>query len=168
MSMRYLGPSFDIHGGGKDLVFPHHENEIAQSEGANCCRFVTYWMHNGFVNINSEKMSKSLGNFFTIREVLQLFDAETLRFFILSAHYRSPLDYSDQNLLEARAALTRIHEALANLDAVLAAPAGNLAPPSAAELAEKQPRSPAVSARPWMMTLTLRRLWGAYSIWCAP
>ena len=137
MSMRFLGPSFDIHGGGKDLVFPHHENEIAQSEGANCCRFVTYWMHNGFVNINSEKMSKSLGNFFTIRDVLQLFDAETLRFFILSAHYRSPLDYSDQNLLEARAGLTRIHEALANLDAVPAAPAGDLAPPSAAELAEK-------------------------------
>ncbi len=137
MSMRFLGPSFDIHGGGKDLVFPHHENEIAQSEGANCCRFVTYWMHNGFVNINSEKMSKSLGNFFTIRDVLQLFDPETLRFFILSAHYRSPLDYSDQNLLEARSGLTRIHEALANLDVVLAAPAGDVVPPSAAELAEK-------------------------------
>jgi cysteinyl-tRNA synthetase len=143
MSMRFLGPSFDIHGGGKDLVFPHHENEIAQSEGANCCRFVTYWMHNGFVNINSEKMSKSLGNFFTIRDVLQLFDAETLRFFILSAHYRSPLDYSDQNLLEARAGLTRIHEALANLDAVLAGPAGDAAPPSAAELAEKAATLPA-------------------------
>jgi len=88
MSMRFLGPSFDIHGGGKDLVFPHHENEIAQSECANGCQFVRYWLHNGFVNINSEKMSKSLGNFFTIREVLELFDAEVLRFFILQAHYR--------------------------------------------------------------------------------
>lgn len=137
MSMRFLGPSFDIHGGGKDLVFPHHENEIAQSEGANCCQFVRYWLHNGFVNVNSEKMSKSLGNFFTIRDVLELFDAETLRFFILSAHYRSPLDYSDQNLREARAGLTRINEALAHLDAVLAAPAGDATPPSAGELAEK-------------------------------
>ena len=138
MSMRFLGPSFDIHGGGKDLVFPHHENEIAQSEGANCCQFVKYWLHNGFVNINSEKMSKSLGNFFTIRDVLELFDTETLRFFILQAHYRSPLDYSDQNLREAQAGLSRIYEALAALDAALEKPEAALKqPPSAAELAEK-------------------------------
>jgi cysteinyl-tRNA synthetase len=139
MSMRFLGPSFDIHGGGKDLVFPHHENEIAQSEGANGCQFVNYWLHNGFVNINSEKMSKSLGNFFTIRDVLELFDPETLRFFILQAHYRSPLDYSDQNLREAQAGLSRIYEALAALDQVLAAPSGATAQPAAStpELEEK-------------------------------
>jgi len=138
MSMRFLGPSFDIHGGGKDLVFPHHENEIAQSECANGCQFVRYWLHNGFVNINSEKMSKSLGNFFTIREVLELFDAEVLRFFILQAHYRSPLDYSDQNLREAQAGLTRIYVALAALDEVLAGPVGSgPAAPSPAELQEK-------------------------------
>jgi len=138
MSMRFLGPSFDIHGGGKDLVFPHHENEIAQSEGANGCQFVKYWLHNGFVNINSEKMSKSLGNFFTIREVLELFDPETLRFFILQAHYRSPLDYSDQNLREAQTGLARIYEALAALDLALNGETAELDPvASAAELAEK-------------------------------
>ncbi len=133
MSMRFLGPSFDIHGGGKDLVFPHHENEIAQSECANGCQFVKYWLHNGFVNINSEKMSKSLGNFFTIREVLDLFDPETLRFFILQAHYRSPLDYSDQNLREARTGLTRIYEALSALDAALTNPPASQAKPASAE-----------------------------------
>lgn len=138
MSMRFLGPSFDIHGGGKDLVFPHHENEIAQSECANGCQFVKYWLHNGFVNINSEKMSKSLGNFFTIREVLELFDAEVLRFFILQAHYRSPLDYSDQNLKEAQAGLTRIYEALAALHEALAGPVGSgPVAPSLVELQEK-------------------------------
>ena len=138
MGSRLLGPSFDIHGGGKDLIFPHHENEIAQSEAANGCRYVSYWLHNGFVNINSEKMSKSLGNFFTIREVLELFDPETLRFFILQAHYRSPLDYSDQNLHEARAALTRIYEALAQLEFALQKPADSqLVPPSAGSFAAK-------------------------------
>ena len=108
MSMRFLGETFDIHGGGKDLVFPHHENEIAQSEAATGKPFVKYWLHNGFVNINSEKMSKSLGNFFTIREVLEKYDAEVLRFFLITAHYRSPLDFSDQNLKEAEAGLDRI------------------------------------------------------------
>ncbi|MBW4054097.1 MAG: cysteine--tRNA ligase [Proteobacteria bacterium] len=129
MSMEFLGKTFDIHGGGKDLVFPHHENEIAQSEGANGCRFVRYWLHNGFVNINAEKMSKSLGNFFTIREVLKKFDPETLRFFILSAHYRSPLDFSDQNLDEAQSGLERIYSCLAALDAVLSGtnPAADIA-----------------------------------------
>ena len=119
MSMEFLGKTFDIHGGGKDLIFPHHENEIAQSEAANGCQFVRYWLHNGFVNINAEKMSKSLGNFFTIREVLNKYDPETLRFFILSAHYRSPIDFSDQNLDDARCGLERIYSCLAALDEIL-------------------------------------------------
>ncbi|QEM66855.1 cysteine--tRNA ligase [Geobacter sp. FeAm09] len=145
MSMEFLGATFDFHGGGKDLVFPHHENEIAQSEAANGCQFVRYWLHNGFVNINSEKMSKSLGNFFTIRQVLEKFDPETLRFFILSAHYRSPIDFSDQNLDEAQAGLERIYSCLAALDEVLTAhpvPAGVPAgePPAGAglELQDRQ------------------------------
>ncbi|CAG0955833.1 cysteinyl-tRNA synthetase [Rhodocyclaceae bacterium] len=112
MSSELLGPHFDIHGGGQDLQFPHHENEIAQSEGANGCRFVNYWMHNGFVRVDDEKMSKSLGNFFTIREVLKQYDAEVVRFFILRAHYRSPLNYSDAHLDDARGALTRLYTAL--------------------------------------------------------
>ena len=123
MSMQYLGESFDIHGGGKDLVFPHHENEIAQSEGASGKPFVKYWLHNGFVNVNQEKMSKSLGNFFTIRDILQKYDAEVVRFFILSAHYRSPIDFSDQNLEDAKAGLSRFYEALKAADETLSAPA---------------------------------------------
>jgi cysteinyl-tRNA synthetase len=121
MSMEYLGESFDIHGGGKDLVFPHHENEIAQSEGASGKPFVKYWLHNGFVNVNQEKMSKSLGNFFTIRDILDKYDAEVVRFFILSAHYRSPIDFSDQNLEDAKAGLTRFYEALKAADQTLTA-----------------------------------------------
>ncbi len=112
MSCALLGPHFDIHGGGADLQFPHHENEIAQSEGANGGPFVNLWMHNGFVRVDDEKMSKSLGNFFTIRDVLQRFDAETVRFFIIRAHYRSPLNYSDDNLRDARHALARLYTAL--------------------------------------------------------
>jgi cysteinyl-tRNA synthetase len=120
MSMEYLGETFDIHGGGRDLIFPHHENEIAQSEGANGKPFVRYWLHNGFVNVNQEKMSKSLGNFFTIRDILEKYDPEVVRFFILSAHYRSPIDFSDQNLEDARAGLTRFYEALKAADETLA------------------------------------------------
>ncbi|NBQ88111.1 MAG: cysteine--tRNA ligase, partial [Betaproteobacteria bacterium] len=112
MSCATLGETFDIHGGGADLQFPHHENEIAQSEGANGKPLARVWMHNGFVNIDNEKMSKSLGNFFTIREVLDKFDAETLRFFIVRAHYRSPLNYSDAHLEDARGALRRLYTAL--------------------------------------------------------
>jgi cysteinyl-tRNA synthetase len=112
MSCALLGEHFDLHGGGQDLQFPHHENEIAQSEGATGQTFVNYWMHNGFVQIDNEKMSKSLGNFFTIREVLAKFDPEVVRFFILRAHYRSPLNYSDVHLDDARAALTRLYTAL--------------------------------------------------------
>ena len=112
MACELLGEHFDIHGGGQDLQFPHHENEIAQSEGASGGAFVNYWMHNGFVRVDNEKMSKSLGNFFTIREVLQSFDAEVVRFFILRAHYRSQLNYSDAHLDDARGALTRLYTAL--------------------------------------------------------
>ena len=112
MSCALLGETFDIHGGGADLQFPHHENEIAQSEGAHGVALARFWMHNGFVNIDNEKMSKSLGNFFTIREVLQQYDAETLRFFIVRAHYRSPLNYSDAHLDDARGALKRLYTAL--------------------------------------------------------
>ncbi|MDX2496222.1 MAG: cysteine--tRNA ligase [Desulfuromusa sp.] len=112
MSSSLLGDSFDIHGGGRDLIFPHHENEIAQSEGASGKPFVKYWLHNGFVNVDQEKMSKSLGNFFTIRDILETYDAEVIRFFILSAQYRSPIDFSDQNLAEAQSGLKRFYEAL--------------------------------------------------------
>jgi cysteinyl-tRNA synthetase len=112
MATALLGEALDIHGGGADLQFPHHENEIAQSEGAHPGTFVRYWMHNGFVRVDDEKMSKSLGNFFTIREVLAQFDAEVLRLFVLRAHYRSPLNYSDAHLEDARASLLRLYTAL--------------------------------------------------------
>ncbi|MGV3741231.1 MAG: cysteine--tRNA ligase [Burkholderiaceae bacterium] len=112
MACNLLGEQFDIHGGGQDLQFPHHENEIAQSEGANQHRFVNYWMHNGFVRVDNEKMSKSLGNFFTIRDVLKGYDPEVVRFFILRAHYRSPLNYSDTHLDDAKGALTRLYTTL--------------------------------------------------------
>ena len=112
MSSHYLGHHFDIHGGGQDLQFPHHENEIAQSEAAHDCKMANYWMHNGFVRVDDEKMSKSLGNFFTIRTVLEKFDPEVVRFFILRAHYRSPLNYSDAHLDDAKLALQRLYVSL--------------------------------------------------------
>ncbi|HET9976234.1 MAG TPA: cysteine--tRNA ligase, partial [Burkholderiaceae bacterium] len=115
MSEALLGVPFDIHGGGMDLIFPHHENEIAQSEGAHDGPFARYWLHNGFLNVDNEKMSKSLGNFFTIRDVLQRFDGETLRFFMLRTHYRSPFNFSDANLEDARQALRRLYTALDGL-----------------------------------------------------
>jgi len=117
MSTCCLGNHFDIHGGGMDLQFPHHENEIAQSEGATAEKFVNLWMHNGFVRVNEEKMSKSLGNFFTVREILARYRPETVRFFILNSHYRSPLNYCDENLDEAHTALTRLYTALRGLEA---------------------------------------------------
>ena len=113
MACEFLGQTFDIHGGGADLQFPHHENEIAQSEGASGQALARYWMHNGFINVDNEKMSKSLGNFFTIRDVLKVFDAETIRFFVVRSHYRSPLNYSDVHLNDARNALKRLYTALA-------------------------------------------------------
>jgi cysteinyl-tRNA synthetase len=109
MSMKHLGESFDIHGGGADLLFPHHENEIAQSEAASGKPFVKYWVHNGFITIDKEKMSKSLGNFFTIREVLDRFDPEVVRFFLLSTHYRSPIEFSDLLLQEAEASIDKYY-----------------------------------------------------------
>ncbi|WP_417550166.1 cysteine--tRNA ligase [Methylophaga sp.] len=112
MSADCLGHHFDIHGGGQDLQFPHHENEIAQSEGAHGCQYVNYWMHNGFVRIDDEKMSKSLGNFFTVREVLAKYPAEAVRYFILMSHYRSPLNYAEDQLEQAKTALTRFYHSL--------------------------------------------------------
>jgi cysteinyl-tRNA synthetase len=120
MSTSCLGNHFDIHGGGADLQFPHHENEIAQSEGATGEPFVNVWMHNGFVRINEEKMSKSLGNFFTVREILARYQPEEIRYFILTSHYRSPLNYDDEHLDNARAALTRLYTALRGLPAAQA------------------------------------------------
>ena len=121
MSCALLGETFDIHGGGMDLQFPHHENEIAQSEGALGKPFVKYWLHNGFLNVDNEKMSKSLGNFFTIRDVLKRYDGETLRFFMLRTHYRSPFNFSDTHLDDARTALRRLYT---SLDGMVVAPAG--------------------------------------------
>ncbi len=118
MSTRCLGEHFDIHGGGMDLKFPHHENEIAQSEAASGHRYANVWMHNGFVQVNEEKMSKSLGNFFTVREVLQRYQPEVVRLFILSSHYRGPLNYADENLDHAKSSLTRLYTALRGLPVV--------------------------------------------------
>jgi cysteinyl-tRNA synthetase len=125
MSTQMLGNHFDIHGGGQDLQFPHHENEIAQSE---CCtgeQFVNYWMHNGFVRVNEEKMSKSLGNFFTLRDVLKEYRAEEIRYFILNSHYRSPLNYSDEQLNLARSGLTRLYTALLDTPTAANMPVGS-------------------------------------------
>jgi len=116
MSCTLLGEQFDIHGGGLDLQFPHHENEIAQSEGASGKPLANYWLHNGFLNVDNEKMSKSLGNFFTIRDVLKHYDGETIRFFVLRTHYRSPFNYSDAGLDDARNGLRRLYTALDGLD----------------------------------------------------
>ncbi len=121
MSGALLGKHFDIHGGGQDLQFPHHENEIAQSEGAHGGAFVNYWMHNGFVRVDNEKMSKSLGNFFTVREILKKYDAEVVRFFIVRAQYRSPLNYSDHHLDDAKQGLTRLYTALKGVAAAAVA-----------------------------------------------
>jgi cysteinyl-tRNA synthetase len=116
MSSKYLGENFDIHGGGKDLIFPHHENEIAQSEAASGKTFATYWVHNGFVNIDSEKMSKSLGNFTMIKDVLQIYHPEVIRLFLLSNHYRSPIDFSEKSMEEASQGLDKIYSLLDRLN----------------------------------------------------
>ena len=136
MSLKYLGQSFDFHGGGSDLIFPHHENEIAQSEACTGCEpFVRYWLHNGFITLNEEKMSKSLGNFFLVKDILEHYPAETLRFFIVSTHYRSPLDFSDERLAEAGRSLERLRTAVENcLELNKAAHAG---PSDAAKLLHK-------------------------------
>ena len=119
MSMYYLGETFDLHGGGQDLVFPHHENELAQSEAATGQPFVRCWLHHGLLTLNQEKMSKSLGNFFTIKEVLARFPAEVVRFFLINGQYRSPLDFSDAALAEAEAALLRLYSCLAKAQDIL-------------------------------------------------
>ena len=119
MSMHYLGETLDLHGGGQDLVFPHHENELAQSEAATGRPFARFWLHHGLLTINQEKMSKSLGNFFTVKEVLARFPAEVVRFFLINSHYRSPLDFSDAALSEAEAALLRLYTTLARLQEIL-------------------------------------------------
>lgn len=125
MSEKILGLPFDIHGGGKDLVFPHHENEIAQSEAACGCEFAKYWVHNGFVNVNNEKMSKSLGNFFTIRDILNEYDPEIVRFFLLTTHYRSSLDFNDSQLTSAESSLQRIYTLLDEVEHFNAGKKGN-------------------------------------------
>ena len=126
MSTCHLGDSFDIHGGGPDLVFPHHENEIAQSEAATCKHYVNYWMHAGAVRVDNEKMSKSLGNFFTIREVLEKYHPEVVRFFLISSHYRSYINYSEDNLIEARNGLEKFYAALRDYASVAPLPADGL------------------------------------------
>jgi cysteinyl-tRNA synthetase len=131
MSQRYLGESFDIHGGGKDLIFPHHENEIAQSEAASGKPFVRYWVHNGFVNINQEKMSKSLGNILAIRDLLREHHPEALRLFLLSSQYRSPVDFSSQHMAEANANLDRFYSALLGIEEFLSAKEGGSSPSTA-------------------------------------
>ena len=116
MVNKYLGNTIDIHSGGKDLIFPHHENEIAQSECANGCEFAHYWMHNGYINIDNRKMSKSLGNFFTIRDITQKYKPEVVRFFMLSAHYRSPVNFSDTLMAQAQSAMERVYNCIENLE----------------------------------------------------
>lgn len=112
MSSKYLGDTFDIHGGGQDLIFPHHENEIAQSRCSSHGEYARYWMHNGYINVNGEKMSKSLGNFFLLREVLEHYEGRVIRFFVLSSHYRKPIDFSDNELTQSKAGLERIDNAV--------------------------------------------------------
>jgi cysteinyl-tRNA synthetase len=130
MSMKYLGETLDIHGGGRDLVFPHHENELAQSEAATGRPFARFWVHHGLLTIDQEKMSKSLGNFFTIKEVLAKFPAEVVRFFLINSHYRSPLDFSDAALAEAETALVRLYTTLAKIEDMMRAhPAPGGPPP---------------------------------------
>ena len=124
MNRKYLGKTIDIHGGGQDLIFPHHENEIAQSEAANGCIFARYWMHNAFVNVDNEKMSKSLGNFFTVRDIVEKFPYEVIRFFILSGHYRMPINFSDELLKAAQNGLERIMTAVESSDFILANASG--------------------------------------------
>lgn len=116
MANKYLGKTIDIHSGGMDLIFPHHENEVAQSEAANGCEFANYWLHNGYINVDNKKMSKSLGNFFTVRDVTKEFSPEVIRFFMLSAHYRNPINFSHDLLLQAKSGLERIYTCMDNLD----------------------------------------------------
>ncbi len=137
MSSRYLGKTIDIHCGGQDLIFPHHENEIAQSEAANGCKFVNYWMHNGFISIDNRKMSKSLGNFFTVREAAEVYGYAPIRMFMLSAHYRSPLNYSGESLMQAKSALERLQTARDHLAFIASNGAESEMLPAEAEMTAK-------------------------------
>ena len=119
MVNKYLGPTIDIHSGGQDLIFPHHENEIAQSECANHAPFANYWMHNGYINIDNKKMSKSLGNFFTVRDIREKYDSEVIRFFMLSAHYRNPINFSEELMQQAKSAVERVYTCIENLEFLL-------------------------------------------------
>ena len=119
MANKFLGETIDLHSGGQDLIFPHHENEIAQSECANCKPFANYWMHNGYINIDGKKMSKSLGNFFTVRDILKEYDGEIIRFFMLSAHYRSPINFADTLMEQAKSAVERVYTCIENLEFML-------------------------------------------------
>ena len=134
MAKKYLGETIDIHAGGADLQFPHHENEIAQSEAHNGCTFANYWMHNGYINIDGEKMSKSLGNFKTVRDLLKVYDGEVLRFLILSGHYRGPIDFGEEILTQSKNGLTRMRNAKSNLKHLIAAGSGTMTEAEAAEL----------------------------------
>jgi cysteinyl-tRNA synthetase len=138
MSRKYLGETFDIHGGGEDLVFPHHENEIAQSQAATGKPLANYWMHNGFVKINAEKMSKSLGNIFPVRDILKIYHPEVLRLFMLQSHYRSPVDYSESSLAETRSGLVRCYTTLQLLKEILGKPATSAAAANEKNLAKQQ------------------------------
>ncbi len=149
MSQYYLGDTFDIHGGGADLIFPHHENELAQSEAANDQPLARYWVHNGMITINQEKMSKSLGNFFTIKDVLAKFHPEVVRLFLIQNHYRSPLDFSDQALVEAESALVRLYSTLNKLDQI----AAHVAPP---DQVPKQARLPGLNAEECSRLVNIR------------
>ncbi|MDY3031754.1 MAG: cysteine--tRNA ligase [Clostridia bacterium] len=135
MANKYLGETIDIHSGGQDLIFPHHENEIAQSECANGKPFANYWMHNGYININNQKMSKSLGNFFTVRDIREKYDSEVIRFFMLSAHYRNPINFSDMLMEQAKSAVERVYTCIENLEFLMnTAPAGEVSADFAAKL----------------------------------
>ena len=137
MANRYLGKTIDIHSGGKDLIFPHHENEIAQSETANGQPFAHYWLHNGFINVNNEKMSKSLGNFFTIRDIEKKYDYEVIRYFMLSAHYRSPINFSDELMEQAKASLERLYTCIEQLDFLISKAEGDDETPEEKAIFEK-------------------------------
>ena len=147
MSRRYLGKTIDIHCGGQDLVFPHHENEIAQSECCNGVPFSNYWMHNGFITVDNEKMSKSKGNFFTVRDVAKQFGYEPIRLLMISCHYRSPINYSYDSLMQCKASLTRLHTCRDSLDFTLGSAAEGVA-------SENLKHSKTSSVKLWMMTLT--------------
>ena len=138
MSKKYLGEQIDIHGGGEDLVFPHHENEIAQSEGLSGKTFSNYWMHNGFITVNDEKMSKSLNNFFTVRDILKEYDGEVLRYFLLSAQYRGPINFSDTLMEDAKTALERMRNCRRDLKSAIASGTGSMTPEEANKLADLQ------------------------------